>query len=71
MIEKNYPTKIVKYSGTIKVWPGDAMVYMPDGTVKTVKECFAGLATNKNGIADEIKKVEFYYNEEQKNEKNN
>jgi len=54
-----YPTKKVKYSGTAKVWLGDTMVYMPDGTVKTLHETFAGAATSKNDgiIPDE---VEFY-----------
>ena len=54
-----YPTKKVKYSGTIKVWTGDTIVYMSDGTVKTVREAFAGFATSKNNsiIPDG---VEFY-----------
>lgn len=46
----HYPIKKVKYSGTIKVWPGDHMVYMNDGTVKTYRECKAGAATGNNEI---------------------
>ena len=54
-----YPIKKVKYSGVQKILTGDTMVYMSDGTVKTVRETFAGFATSKNNstIPDE---VEFY-----------
>jgi len=53
-----YPIKKVKYSGTIKVLTGDFMVYMPDGTVKTYREVFAGPATGNNET--EQKEIEFY-----------
>ena len=58
--------KRIKYSGTKKIQPGYAMVYMPDGTVKWAGECFAGFATNNNSDAHETKEVEFYYKERQK-----
>lgn len=53
-----YPIKKVKYSGTTKVLTGDSMVYMPDNTVKTVKEVFAGFATGNN--ENEQSEIEFY-----------
>lgn len=54
-----YPTKTVKYSGTLKVWPGESMLYQQDGSVITFKEVFAGFATGKNS-GTTPKEVEFY-----------
>jgi hypothetical protein len=53
MIYPNMMLRIKKcrYSGTIQVWPGDHLVWMPDGSVKTFREVWAGAATsNKNGV---------------------
>ena len=54
-----YPTKKLKYSGTIRVWPGDSIVYMPDGTIKTYREIFAGFASSNNEEENQTE-IEFY-----------
>lgn len=45
-MKKIYPTKKVKYSGTKTLFPGQVLVYMPDGSVRLAEEVFAGLVEN-------------------------
>lgn len=35
--------KITKYSGNTTCFPGETLVYRPDGSVTTVRELFAGV----------------------------